>query len=160
MFLFWFPYLIFCFPECCIYASIKYAISGSDHWFGNDFNSWLSHSSKLLANRLTRDPNIVIHGNSCIILYLLDCAIMALDCAELCLHPTIICLDGVPCHSYDMIFDPHSDLSWKSQEDHCQQVDQFHLCLLDCHKKAINLITWGNVNPWLSNIFHFISSQQ
>ena len=25
---------------------------------------------KLLANRLTRDPKIVIHGNSCIILYL------------------------------------------------------------------------------------------
>ena len=24
---------------------------------------------KLLANRLTRDPKIIIHGNSCIILY-------------------------------------------------------------------------------------------
>ena len=33
-------------------------------WFANDFHSW-----KLLANRLTRDPKIVIHGNSCIILY-------------------------------------------------------------------------------------------
>ena len=35
----------------------------------NDFHSWLRHSWKLLANRLTRDPKIVIHGNSCIILY-------------------------------------------------------------------------------------------
>ena len=37
--------------------------------FANDFHSWLRHSWKLLANRLTRDPKIVIHGNSCIILY-------------------------------------------------------------------------------------------
>ena len=36
----------------------------------NDFHSWLRHLWKLLANRLTRDPKIVIHGNSCIILYL------------------------------------------------------------------------------------------
>ena len=34
--------------------------------FANDFHSW----RKSLANRLTRDPKIVIHGNSCIILYL------------------------------------------------------------------------------------------
>ena len=39
--------------------------------FANDFHSWLRHSWKLLANRLTRDPKIVIHGNSCIILYFL-----------------------------------------------------------------------------------------
>ena len=39
--------------------------------FANDFHSWLRHSWKLLANRLTRDPEIVIHGNSCIILYFL-----------------------------------------------------------------------------------------
>ena len=39
--------------------------------FANDFHSWLRHSWKLLANRLTRDPKIVIHGNSCIILYIL-----------------------------------------------------------------------------------------
>ena len=37
--------------------------------FANDFHSWLRHSWKYLANRLTRDPKIVIHGNSCIILY-------------------------------------------------------------------------------------------
>ena len=37
--------------------------------FTNDFHSWLRHSWKSLANRLTRDPKIVIHGNSCIILY-------------------------------------------------------------------------------------------
>ena len=35
--------------------------------FTNDFHSWLRHSWKSLANRLTRDPKIVIHGNSCII---------------------------------------------------------------------------------------------
>ena len=40
--------------------------------FANDFHSWLRHSWKLLANRLTRDPKIVIHGNSCIILYLFN----------------------------------------------------------------------------------------
>ena len=39
-------------------------------WFANDFHSWLRHSWKLLANRLTRDPKIVVHGNSCIILYI------------------------------------------------------------------------------------------
>ena len=38
--------------------------------FANNFHSWLRHSWKLLANRLTRDPKIVIHGNSCIILYI------------------------------------------------------------------------------------------
>ena len=37
--------------------------------FANDFHSWLRHSWQLLANRLTRDPKIVIHGNSSIILY-------------------------------------------------------------------------------------------
>ena len=29
--------------------------------FANDFHSWLRHEWKLLANRLTRDPKIVIH---------------------------------------------------------------------------------------------------
>ena len=38
--------------------------------FANNFHSWLRHSWKLLANRLTCDPKIVIHGNSCIILYI------------------------------------------------------------------------------------------
>ena len=38
--------------------------------FGNDFHSWLRHSWKSLPNRLTRDKKIVIHGNSCIILYI------------------------------------------------------------------------------------------
>ena len=37
--------------------------------FANNFHSWLHHSWKLLANRLTRDPKVVIHSNSCIILY-------------------------------------------------------------------------------------------
>ena len=39
--------------------------------FGNDFHSWLRHSWKSLPNRLTRDKKIVIHGNSCIILYII-----------------------------------------------------------------------------------------
>ena len=38
--------------------------------FTNDFHSWLRHSWKSIANRLTCDPKIVIHGNSCIILYI------------------------------------------------------------------------------------------
>ena len=42
--------------------------------FANDFHSWLRHSWKLLANRLTRDPKIVIHSNSCIILYISQAA--------------------------------------------------------------------------------------
>ena len=38
--------------------------------FANNFLSWLRHVvTQSLANRLTRDPKIVIHGNSCIILY-------------------------------------------------------------------------------------------
>ena len=40
--------------------------------FTNDFHSWLRHSWKSLANRLTRDPKIVIHDDSCIILYIMD----------------------------------------------------------------------------------------
>ena len=36
--------------------------------FANDFHLWL-HSQKLLENRLICDPKIVIHSNSCIILY-------------------------------------------------------------------------------------------
>ena len=39
--------------------------------FTNDFHSWLRHSWKSFANRLTRDPKIVIHGNSCIIPYII-----------------------------------------------------------------------------------------
>ena len=44
--------------------------------FANDFHSWLRHSLKWLANRLTRDPKIIIHGNSCIILYFIDVLMM------------------------------------------------------------------------------------
>ena len=44
--------------------------------FANDFHSWLHHSWKLLANRLTRDPKIVIYGNSCIILFIYHAGIM------------------------------------------------------------------------------------
>ena len=39
-------------------------------WFANDFHEWRSHESKSLANHLTSDQNIVIHGNECIILFL------------------------------------------------------------------------------------------
>ena len=38
--------------------------------FGNNYHSWLLHSSNLLTNRPTRDLEIVIHGHSCTILYL------------------------------------------------------------------------------------------
>ena len=41
-------------------------------WFANDFHSWLRHSWKSLTNHLTRDQKIVIHGNSGIILYVLN----------------------------------------------------------------------------------------
>ena len=39
-------------------------------WFGNDFHEWRSHEWKSLANHLTSDQNIVIHGNECIIIFL------------------------------------------------------------------------------------------
>ena len=35
-----------------------------------DFHEWRSHEWKLLANRITSDPKIVIHGNEGIILFL------------------------------------------------------------------------------------------
>ena len=38
--------------------------------FANNFHEWRSHEWKLLANRITSDPKIVIHGNECIILFL------------------------------------------------------------------------------------------
>ena len=38
--------------------------------FANDFHKWRSHEWKSLANRITSDPEIVIHGNECIILFL------------------------------------------------------------------------------------------
>ena len=37
--------------------------------FAKYFNEWLRHSWKSLANRHTRGPKIVLHGNSCVILY-------------------------------------------------------------------------------------------
>ena len=47
------------------------AIFGSRvRWFANDFHEWRGHEWKSLANRLTSDPKIVIHGNECIILFL------------------------------------------------------------------------------------------
>ena len=33
--------------------------------FANDFHEWRSHEWKSLANRLTSDPKIVIHGKLC-----------------------------------------------------------------------------------------------
>ena len=38
--------------------------------FATNCRSWLRHSWKLQTNCLARDPLIVIHGNSCIILYM------------------------------------------------------------------------------------------
>ena len=38
--------------------------------FADDFHEWRSLEWKSSANRLTRDPKIVIHSNSCIILYI------------------------------------------------------------------------------------------
>ena len=42
-------------------------------WFTDDFHEWRSHEWKSLANHLTRDQNIVIHGNEYIILFLTRC---------------------------------------------------------------------------------------
>ena len=66
--------------------------------FTNDFHSWLHHSWKSLANRLTREPKIVIHGNSCIILYILmqNQPQLTLPLASLPLLPTGLILDLRP----------------------------------------------------------------
>ena len=37
--------------------------------FANNFHEWRSHDWKLLENRITSDPKIVIHDNECIILF-------------------------------------------------------------------------------------------
>ena len=37
--------------------------------FANDVHSWLHHSWKSLTSHITHDQKIIIHGNSCIILY-------------------------------------------------------------------------------------------
>ena len=39
-------------------------------WFANDFHEWQSHGWKSLANHLTSDQKIFIHGNECIIIFL------------------------------------------------------------------------------------------
>ena len=41
--------------------------------FANNFHSWLRHSWKLLANRFTRDPKIVIHGTHA--LFFISCIV-------------------------------------------------------------------------------------
>ena len=38
-------------------------------WFGNDFHEWRSLEYRSLANHITRDRVIVIHGKDCIILF-------------------------------------------------------------------------------------------
>ena len=38
--------------------------------FANYFHEWRSHEWKSLANRITSDHKIVIHGDECIILFL------------------------------------------------------------------------------------------
>ena len=38
--------------------------------FANHFHEWRIHELRSLANRITTDRNIVIHGNECIILFL------------------------------------------------------------------------------------------
>ena len=70
--------------------------------FANDFHSWLRHPWKLLANRLTRDPKIVIHGNSCIILYISSA--LAMDLLRSCTEPLICsfkknCITVIMCYS-------------------------------------------------------------
>ena len=50
---------------------MRFAYNFHEWRFANSFYSWLRPSWKLLAKRLTRDSKIVIHGNSCIIIYIL-----------------------------------------------------------------------------------------
>ena len=39
-------------------------------WFANDFHEWRIYKWKSLANRITSDKKIAIHGNKCITLFL------------------------------------------------------------------------------------------
>ena len=41
--------------------------------FANNFHEWRSHKWKSLANRLTSDPKIVIHGNEFYFLHAIWC---------------------------------------------------------------------------------------
>ena len=66
--------------------------------FANNFHSWLRHSWKSLANRLTHDPKIVIHGNSCIILYISIALAMAI--LQFYTKPMI-------CHTFNSQKTPH-----------------------------------------------------
>ena len=65
--------------------------------FANDFQSWLRHSWKLLANRLTRDSKIVIHGNSCTIQYirLIYVEVITLPCLKFSLSLAITYYDSI-----------------------------------------------------------------
>ena len=45
-------------------------VTSENRWFANDFHEWQSHHWKSLANNLTIDQKILIHGNECIILFL------------------------------------------------------------------------------------------
>ena len=53
-------------PYCWLYPCTLISIQEN----ANDFHSWLRHSWKSLANRLTCEPKIIIIGNSCIVLYI------------------------------------------------------------------------------------------
>ena len=63
----------------CVYGDIQRIVHGVA-WitifgsrvrlFANNFHEWRSHEWKSLANRITSDHNIVIHGKECIILFL------------------------------------------------------------------------------------------
>ena len=54
--------------------------------FANDFHSWLCHSWKSLATHLTRDPKIVIHGNSCIIPYVIRLRSISWEMLNIAIH--------------------------------------------------------------------------
>ena len=84
--------------------------------FANDFHSWLRHSWKSLANRLTRDPKIVIHGNSCIILYIFHA--MTKNIEGLVIEPVV---DNVPIervtHFNFLGLNLNDHMSWKPHID-------------------------------------------
>ena len=110
-------------------------------WFDNDFHSWLRHSwivtnKKSLANFLTSDQIIVIHGNSCIILYILRCLPLARQGAK---PSTAIVLNQL--EMYKFIAKSYTNLC-RNTDFHCNRWNVFRFTLLSDRPVISGLITY------------------
>ena len=107
--------------------------------FANDFHSWLHDSWKLLANRLTRDPKIVIHGNSCIILYIYNDVQSKMILTEICI-----------CWSFLFFMFAHIIKSTQHHMGQCLLMNTDHIFY------HWNIIKWSyNAVKSANTIFHY-----